>query len=70
LTPENILTQKQHRPLFLRHIRHLPQAFLLESRIPHRQDLVCQEDLWLQVSRHGKGQSNVHAAVIKGDVAL
>jgi len=56
------MTHKQHRPPFHGHIAHLPQALLLERRIPHRQHLVHQQDLRVQVGGHREDQAHVHAA--------
>ena len=39
----------------------LPRHFLLEAHVPHRQHLVHQQDLRLQVGGHGKGQAGAHA---------
>src|SRR5512145_2056936 len=47
----HIMAHKQHRTPALRHLPHLPQTLPLELRIPHRQHLVDQQDLRLQVGR-------------------
>src|SRR5262249_35458903 len=38
------------------------QALLLERRVAHRQDLVDEQDLGVEVGGDGEGQPNIHAA--------
>jgi len=52
---------KQHGSALLRDVAHLAQAFLLELRVAHRQDLVDHKDLGLQVGSDRKCQPQVHA---------
>src|SRR5262245_36329395 len=60
------MTYEQNRPTAPGHLPHFPHAFLLELRIPHRQDLINDEDLGLEVCCHGEGEADVHA----GGIAL
>ena len=39
---------------------HFAQAFFLERCVAHRQHLVHDQDLRLQMSRHGEGKPDVH----------
>jgi hypothetical protein len=41
-------------------LRHSPEALLLKALVAHRQDLVDQEDIWLQMHRDGEPQARVH----------
>ena len=49
------------------HVVHLAEALLLELGVAHRQHLVDDEDLRLEVGRHGEGQPHVHAARVALD---
>src|SRR5262249_19173614 len=64
LNGSHIMTYKKNGSPFLCYTFHLSQAFLLKSSVSHRQHLVYDQDLWLQVSSHGKGQAQVHSAGI------
>ena len=55
------LTNSTVRPL-LRHVVHLAEALLLELRVAHRQHLVDDQDLGLEVRGHRERQPHVHAA--------
>ena len=56
------MAYEQDRPAFSGDIAHLAQAFALEFRIPYRQDFVDDQNVRLEVSRHGEGQAQVHSA--------
>ena len=60
------LTNRTVRPP-RRHFVHLAQAFLLERRVADGQHLVDDQDLRLEVRRHGEGQPHVHAAGVALD---
>src|SRR4051794_12332343 len=45
-------------------ILHFAQAFLLELGVPHCQYLIDDEDLRLEMRRHGKGQPDIHAGAV------
>jgi hypothetical protein len=57
------LTNRMHRAAVVRGVvLHLAEALLLEGGVAHGQHLVDDEDLRLEVRRHGEGQPHVHAA--------
>ncbi len=56
------MAHKQYCPTFSCYIAHLAQALFLELGIAHRQHLIHDQDLRVQVGSHGKGQAHVHAA--------
>src|SRR5438309_2758599 len=49
---------------------HLCKAFLLELRVAHRQHFIDNEDLRIQVRRHGKCQSHIHPTGVTLDRRL
>ena len=53
--------------VLLRHVPHFVQALALEGHVAYRQHLVHNHDLAVQVSRHGEGQLDKHAAGIPLD---
>ncbi len=56
------MADEQHRAPAPGHVVHLAQTFLLKPRIAHRQHLVDDQDLGLEVRGHGERQPHVHAA--------
>ncbi|MHB1160747.1 MAG: hypothetical protein ACYC3V_10530, partial [Chloroflexota bacterium] len=54
----HVVAHEENSPPLRRHLAHLPQAPFLELAIPHRQHLVHQQDLGLQVSSHGESESH------------
>ena len=44
------------------HILHLAEALLLEGGVADGEDLVHDQDLGLEVGRHGEGEAHEHAA--------
>ena len=46
------------------HILHFTQAFFLKAGIPNCQYLIHHQDLRLQMSRYGEGQTYIHAAAV------
>src|SRR5262245_27599169 len=45
-------------------VLHFANAFILESRIADSQNFINQQNLWLQMGRHGESQSHIHATGI------
>jgi len=50
-----------------RNILHFPQALLLELCIPNRQNLIYDQNLWLQMRRNCKGEPHIHATAVALD---
>ena len=46
------------------HIAHFPDALFLERHVAHRQHLIDNQDLGVQVRRHREGKPDVHPAGI------
>jgi len=55
------VTDEEDGTPLLRYVPHLSQALPLKSRVAHRENLVHQQDLRLQMRRHGEGKPQVHA---------
>ena len=49
------------------HVLHLAQALLLELGVAHRQHLIHEQNLRLQVRRHRESQADLHAAGVALD---
>src|SRR5438445_10998151 len=62
LNSRHIVAHEQDGSAFPRRIPHLAEALLLERGVPYREDLVDNEDLRLEVSGNGEGQTHIHAA--------
>ena len=62
-----VVRDEDDRPPVARHLAHLAQRLSLESRIAHRQHLVDEQDLGLEVGGHGKGQAHRHPAGVPLD---
>src|SRR4051794_22002772 len=52
---------------FFGHIAHLAEAFLLKGGVTHREHLVYNQNLRLQMGRYGKSKAHVHATGIALD---
>ena len=53
---------ENHGPTGVAELLHAPEAASLELGIAHRQHLVHEHDLWLEVRGDGECQTHVHAA--------
>ena len=62
------MAHEENRPALLEcRLVHAAEAFLLEGRVAHGEHLIHDENVGLQVRRHGKGQPHIHAAGISFD---
>src|SRR6266550_1155104 len=64
LNGADIMTNKKNGAALTCDRLHLTQALLLKGAISHRQDLVYDQYLWIQIGSYGKGQTHIHAAAI------
>ena len=60
----HVVADEQDGPPAPDHVADLAEALPLEDRVADGEHLVDDEDLGLQVGRHGEGQPHVHAAGI------
>ena len=58
---------EHHRPPGVRELLHPPEAPPLELRVAHREHLVDEQDLRLEVGRDGEREPDVHAARVALD---
>ena len=58
----HVVRHEQDREAALRFLSDPLQAPLLERDVPHRQDLVGEQDIRLHADSHGERQAQVHAA--------
>ena len=56
-----VVADEDHRPAGSGHLADLAETFLLEPDIANGEDLVDDQDLGLEVRRHGEGHPHVHA---------
>ena len=61
------MADEQYRAPSFGDVAHLTQAFLLEFGIAHRQHLVDYHNLGLEMRRHRKSESHIHARRITFD---
>src|SRR6267378_6962117 len=57
----HLVTYEHNGTTALGNLAHFPKAFLLELQIAYGQHLVHQQNLGLELSSHGEGQSHLHA---------
>ena len=55
------MTDENDRAPMPGHVLHLSDTLLLESSVADSQHLVDNEDFWIQVRCHGKGEPHYHA---------
>src|SRR3990172_2153240 len=56
------MTDKDHCSPTMRGLRHLAEPLLLKLHVPHRQNLVHDQNLWLQLRSHRERQTHIHPA--------
>ena len=61
------MADKQHRATFACHIAHFAQALFLELGIAHRQNLIHDQNLGVEVGGNGESQAHVHPAGVALD---
>ena len=63
----HVVAHEEHGPPQPGHVVHLAQALSLERAVAHRQDLVDDQDLRLQVGGDREGEPRVHPAAVALD---
>src|SRR5438105_4171222 len=58
----HLVAHKQHRSASAAYLIHFAKAFLLEGNVPHRQNLVHNENFGLEMSGNRECQTHMHAA--------
>src|SRR5581483_10055408 len=58
----HVVRDEQNGPAAAADLAHLAQAFLLESEIADREDLIHNQNLGVEMRRHGECQPHIHAA--------
>ncbi len=61
------MTDKQNRPAFAGDVAHLTQALLLKFSVAHRQHLIHDQYLGVEVGGDGERQAHVHTAGVALD---
>jgi hypothetical protein len=54
------VADEQHCPPLLTHVAHLPKTFLLNGGVAHREHLVDDEDLRIEVRRAPRKASRMY----------
>jgi hypothetical protein len=63
----HIVADKKNRSAAMRDLGKSPHTLLLKLGIPHRQNLVDNKYLRVEMSRHSEGQTNLHSTRVSFD---
>src|SRR5258706_14295687 len=62
LNRRHVVAHEENRPPFIGDLFHLAEALALKLGIADGEHLVDDEDLGVEMRRHGEGETHVHAA--------